>query len=275
MPADSVEHLQLSPDGQRVAASRKVGVAGSDIWLWELDRRVFTRLTFDDWTDGLPVWSPDSREVAYVSFRTDGGQIYRKDISGAGSEEKLTEGATLKVPLDWSRDGKYLLYAEREGSMNIWALPLNGDRQPLAVAVTPATESLARISPDGRWIAYGSNESGRNEVYVRPSPWLPSKPSGKWLVSTSGGNDPDWSVDGRQIYYEAADGAIMAATVRDLSQGFRTDTPRVIVIAGHDARGDHSFDVTSDGSRFLVAMPGEEVPAVPFVVLSNWQARLR
>ena len=280
LPADSVGPFKLSPDGQRLAIARRVGLAAFDIWLWEFARGgVFTRLTFDEGRDNVPIWSPDGRQVAFNSDR-EGSifQIYRKDASGAGQEERLTEGPNWKAPLDWSRDGKYLLYRERapKTDQDVWALPLEGDRKPIPIAQTPFVENTGQISPDGKWVAYSSNESGRGEVYVRASPWAEGAAGGRWQVSNDGGAEPKWSADGRRIFYETGDGKIIAATVRTGSAGFQTDTPRELFKAGHDAGQLHSFDVTGDGQKFVLLMPaGGAQGGAPLTVIANWQAALR
>ena len=142
-----------------------------------------TRLTFDPARDGMPVWSPDGKQVAFSSDREGGvTQIYRKDASGAGQEERLTEGPTQKVVLDWSKDGKYLLFREVNPGTgrDLVALPLEGDRKPIPVVKTQFEESTGAISPDGRWIAYASNDSGRNELYVQAFPGAGAGPKGRW-----------------------------------------------------------------------------------------------
>jgi len=284
LPADAVNEIALSRDGQRLAVSRVVGSTAPDIWLWEFARGgVFTRLTFDAATDSVPVWSPDGRQVAFVSQRGGSQQLYRKDASGAGQEERLTEGPNAKVPLDWSRDGKYLLYRERGQGTNwdLWALPLEGDRKPISIVQTPFQDSNGQISPDGKWIAYGSSESGRQEVYVVAAPWAASSggtAGGRWQVSNAGGFLPKWRADGKQIYYETQDGKIMAAAVRSTTAGFQTDTPRELFTGGQDTGQLEGYDVTADGQKFVLLMPPESGAAgggSPLTVIANWQASLR
>ena len=277
LPADTISTIRLSPDGKSLAMARG---ANSEIWLWEFARGgAFTRLTFDSSADSMPVWSPDGRQIAWVSFRDGIGQIYRKDASGAGQEERLTEGPNLKIPLDWSRDGKYLLYSERspKTAYDLWVLPLEGARKPIPIAATPGLDYLGQFSPDGKWIVYASSESGQKEVYVQPFPGAFSggTGSGRWQISNGGGDDPKWGADGREIYFEAAGGRIMAAAVRTVGGGFRTDSPRELFNAGHDVNESHSFDVTDNGEKFIVLMPGEESKSGPLNVIANWQARLR
>ena len=177
----------LSPDAQRVAMTRRVNQGTGrnvDIWVRDLVRLTTTRLTFDAGVDNMPVWSPDGAHLAFASDRENGFQIYRKDASGAGQDERLTEGPNPKMPLDWSRDGRYLLYRESAQANDLMAIPLEGDRKPLDVVRTPFSESNGRISPDGSWIAYTANDTGQFELYVQAFPGARDKalPSGKWQI---------------------------------------------------------------------------------------------
>jgi eukaryotic-like serine/threonine-protein kinase len=158
------------------------------------------RLPQPQW--GAPVWSPDGKQIFFCSDREGGVfQIFRKDVSGAGQEERLTEGPAAKVPDDLSKDGKYLLYQETNPGtgIDIMALPLDGDRKPIPVVKTQFDEFGGAFSPDGRWVAYVSRNSGRSEVYVTA---FPSGPKGRWQVSTGGGDQPKWRGDGTELYYE-------------------------------------------------------------------------
>ncbi len=164
------------------------GKAKRDIWVRDLARGVMTRLTFDPAADGLPVWSPDGKQIAFSSDREGGVfQIYRKDASGAGQEERLTEGASPKLVLDWSKDGKYILYqATNPGTGNdLMALPLEGDRKPIPVVSTKFNELTGAISPDGRWLAYASDDSGQFEIYVQAFPCAAGGPARRSAGNTS------------------------------------------------------------------------------------------
>ena len=281
-PEGNFNALALAPGGQRLAVERTVttgGRANRDIWL--LARGVMTRLTFDAARDGFPVWSPDGKQVAFSSDR-DGSvaQIYRKDASGAGLEERLTEGPNQKYVLDWSRDGKYLLY--REGNpttgRDLMALPLQGDKKPIPVVNTPFQESTGAISPDGRWVAYASNDSGRNELYVQAFPGGGSGPKGRWQVSSGGAYEVKWRGDGKELYYQSQgqDGKVMAAAIQAGSQDIHAETPRVLFSADFQSGALHEFDVTPDGQRFLLILNSRtEGRTERLTVISNWQAALR
>jgi Tol biopolymer transport system component len=275
---DRIGPLRLSPDAQRMAFMRTdssgSGRGNQDIWLFEFARGVLTRLTFDPGTDATPIWSPDGRQVAFGSDREGGVmQIYRKDAAG-GPEERLTSGPNSKVVLDWSRDGRYLLYRENhpKTDWDLWALPLEGDRKPVALVQTVFRDDTGQFSPDGKWIAYNSNETGRPEVYVQAFP----TPSGKWQVSDNGGADLKWRSDGKELYYETSEGSIMAAEIRTGPRGIESGTPRRLFSAAIQSVVLHSFDATADGQRFLLLMqPAGTQADSPLTVVLNWQAALR
>jgi Tol biopolymer transport system component len=289
-PEDSYTSLRLSPDGKRVAIGRRDPAGYDDTWLLEFGRGVFTRFTFDPKVDTGPVWSPDGRQIAFSSNRSGFYQLYRKDSTGARQEEQLTHGPDNKNVLDWSRDGRYLLYVERAPRMgdDIMALPLEGERKPMVVLQTPFFEGGGVFSPDGRWIAYQSNESGRNEVYARAFPPAAAAAGGQWQVSNQGGTRPRWRGDGKELFYLALalnpgdsvshlgqSTRMMAAGIRITATGVETDTPRELFTIFVDAGMASPYDVTPDGQRFLV----EEIlftdrPA-PLTVVTNWQAGLK
>jgi len=282
-PAGTFSAVALAPGAARMAVERTDtgggGQPNRDVWLREFARGVMTRLTFDPARDGMPVWSPDGKQVAFSSDREGGvTQIYRKDASGAGQEERLTEGPTQKVVLDWSKDGKYLLFREVNPGTgrDLVALPLEGDRKPIPVVKTQFEESTGAISPDGRWIAYASNDSGRNELYVQAFPGAGAGPKGRWQVSSGGAYDVKWRGDGKELYYESQDGKMMAAAIDASPQGIRAETPLVLFSADFQNGSLREFDVTPDGQRFLLILnPRTEGNTERLTVVSNWQAALR
>ena len=225
---DRYASIRLSPDETRVAVSRFGDDGTSDIWVLELGREVIRRLTFDPKSDGMPVWSPDGRQIAYYSDRSGVRQIYRKQAGGGGQEEQLTNSPTGKIVSDWSRDGRYLLYFDYEVAaltrgLDLWALPLEGERKPLAVLQTPFAEWNAQFSHDGKWIAYQSNQSGRDEIYVRAFPVS----GGQWQVSNQGGSRPKWRADGKELFYLGPNASnVLAAGIRIVGASLQSDTPR-------------------------------------------------
>ncbi len=280
-PDDIFGSLALAPDAQRMALEvlPTSGQGNRDIWVRDLARGVMTRLTFDPARDGVPVWSPDGKQVAFSSDREGGVfQLYRKDASGAGQEQRLTEGPSPKLVLDWSKDGKYLLYREDNPGTgrDLMALPLEGDRKPIPVVKTQFAENTGAISPDGRWVAYASDDSGRNEIYVQAFPGAGAGPKGRWQVSTGGGYEVKWRGDGKELYYESTDGKVMAAAIQAGPQDVRPETPRVLFSADFPILTMHTFDVTSDGQRFLLILNSRtEGSTERLTVVSNWQAALR
>ena len=279
-PAEVVRSLALAPGGERVALERlEPSQTNWDIWVREFRGGITTRLTFDAAKDALPAWSPDGTQVAFSSPR-DGGvlQLYRKPASGAGQEERLTEGGNPKSLLGWSKDGKYLLYREENPGTgrDLMALPLEGDRKPIAVVKTQFEESTGAVSPDGRWVAYSSNDSGHAEIYVQAFPGS-GGPAGRWQVSNGSGYDVRWRGDGKELYYETSDGSgmMMAVALQAGPQGIRAEAPRMLFRADFGNGGLRQFDVTPDGQRFLIILSGAAGNATPLTVVSNWQAGLR
>jgi dipeptidyl aminopeptidase/acylaminoacyl peptidase len=262
---------RLSPDGRRAALVRNAS-GGFEIWVYEFGRDAMTRLTFDAAEDSYPVWSPDGRQIAFASNRGSGYQLYRKDAGGTGVEERLHEGSNPEVPLDWSSDGKYLLYAEQNPTSryDLMMLPLDGDRKPIAFAQTPYNEFAGAFSPDGKWIAYISDETGRPEVYLRASPVSSGASAGKWQVSSVGALMPRWRGDGKELYYRTP-GGLDAAGIRIVGGRLEIDTPRTLL----HFLGPNDFDVTADGQRFLALVsPGGSTDS-NLTVVSNWPAALK
>ena len=280
LPEAGLNHPALSPDGTRLAIRRQDG-QGVDIGVWEFERSVATRLTFEKDAEQTPVWSPDSKYIAYDS---QGQGIFRKDASGAGQAELLLEPRSGgSVVLDWSRDGKFLLIrvAGSTTARDLWALPLSEAGKPagkpFAVIATPFDQSSARFSPDGKWIAYSSNESGVSEIYIQPFVPNPgTSAGGRWQVSNSGGGDLAWRGDGKELYYETDNGDIMAAGIHEEGQGLKVDAPKLLFKSGSNAANLHSFDVSRDGQKFLIELPpGGAGTDVSYTVVTNWQSALR
>ncbi|MBA3716207.1 MAG: PD40 domain-containing protein, partial [Pyrinomonadaceae bacterium] len=200
--------------------------------------------------------------------------LYQKATSGAGSDELLLKSNDPKFPADWSSDGRFILYRSRDPKTkeDIWVLPLEGDRQPFPLLQTEFNESQARFSPNGKWIAYTSDESGTTQVYVQSFPAAGSK----WPVSTGGGNQPRWRRDGRELFY-LADGKLMAVEVK--TEGtFEAGVPKpLFVIHGPIEVTPFaiSYAVTADGQRFLVRSVVEQASTTPITVVVNWAAEVK
>jgi Tol biopolymer transport system component len=268
-PVD-IQAPRLSPNGKMVATDRlDTSGANRDIWVYDLVRGTEQRLTFAG-NNQLPVWSPDGLRVAYTN-RTD-RKFVVKAADGTGPEEMLE--AADKAPSDWTRDGAFLITmtpaSNSKTGNDIWAMPLSGPnaRKPVALRQTEFSESWARVSPDGRWLAYQSNESKRQEVYVVGFPAL----NGHWQISANGGRIPVWSRDGRELYFVSADNKLMAVPITPGAQ-FQPGVPKPLFDV-HLGPTNANYDVSADG-RFLIATPAEQSAAVPMTVVLNWQAGLK
>jgi serine/threonine protein kinase len=272
--------VTLSPDGTRAAERDTVQQTRGDVWLLDFARGVRTRLTFRQNLGSYPVWSPDGSRIAF-SAGDSLDAIYEKSASGAGEEKELMKKpGEIKIPTSWSHDGRFLLYytanVPKTGS-DLWVLPLEGDRKAAPLLTTDFNEGLGSFSPNGRWMAYVSNESGRNEIYVRPfvasGPSGPSLGEGKWQVSKDGGTNPRWRADGKEIIFNF-ELAILSVDVNGSGAGFQMGTPKQLFAAP----ANNGWDVTGDGKRFMMIVPpnqGRQTAATPITVVLNWQAELK
>jgi len=215
---------RFAPNNQRVAVFRDDVQGYTDVWLIDVVGGRQSRFTFDPAVDQAPVWSPDGSRIVFRSNRNGKFDLFEKSASGAGDEQALLVTAQNKSPLDWSPDGRFLLYAAQgeKSASDLWALPLTGDRMPVPVAQTRFEEVQAQFSPDGRWLAYASNETSRYEIYVRPFP----ASGGKWQVSSEGGIYPQWRRDGRELFYVAPDNKLMAVPIQAAGQTGTARTAR-------------------------------------------------
>ena len=241
---------ELSPDERRLAF--ETTTAGNrDVWLLDLARNAPLRFTTNSAIDGYPLWSPDGSQIAFHSNRNGTIDVWIKSASGAGAEEPLVEQPDQEWALDWSNDGRYLLYesSDQRDRWDLFALPMTGaDRTPVAVAITPFREQTGKFSPDSRWVAYDTRESGRSEIVVQPFP----QGGERLAVSTQGGSNPRWSLDGTEIYFVALDGKMMAVTVAEKGPTPRLGTPVELFSTGIVAQPfKFQYAVSRDG-RFLV-----------------------
>ncbi len=272
-PAD-YRDTSLSPDGTKLTYDvADSGSARADIWIRDLARGVSSRFTFDATADVAPQWSPEGRRIVYTSRAKGAGDLYVKDAAGTREPEPLLVSADEKYVSDWSRDGRYILFTSRGQNDRSWdtlALPLDGDKKPIAVATTKFAELWATLSPDGTYVAYQSNESGRHEIYVHEFP----EARNKWQVSTEGGTEPFWRGDGRELFYRAGT-ALMAVPVQ-AGAAFTIGTPVRLFqtrFAAVTARGH--YRPTPDGQRFLVLAPLARETEQPAVVVLNWPGTLK
>jgi len=281
--------LALSPDGGRVAFERNdpqaAGRAGAsrgntDIWWHEFSTGISTRLTFDPGFDGQPVWSPDGSHIIFSSNRDGSMNLYQKVASGAGNEEALLKSNEEKHSYDWSPDGRFLLYGVQGQKVDVWALPLTGDdRKPIRYLQTESNVIQARFSPDSRWVAYTSDESGKREVYVSP---FPAAPGVKWMVSKGGGDQPRWRRrDGKELFYISPDRKMIAVEISTASGAVQPGIPKALFAApvyGGATLNTTRYDVTADGQKFLInslATETNSAPSSPITVVLNWEAGLK
>jgi Tol biopolymer transport system component len=268
--------MDLSPDATHIAATRSPNRAlgGLDVWVTETERGVSTRLTSDPATDQLPVWSPDGKRIVFASNRKGTLDLFEAPFNSSGSEKPLLELPGTTYPTDWSSDGRFVLYGETSpaSGYDLWALPMFGDRKPIPVANREFDEVSGRLSRDLRWVAYESNEAGRFEIVVQAF----RDPTVKWQISSGGGMQPRWRDDGRELFYVAADGTLMAAPIIPLPDGGTLQPGRPaplvrnrLVFDAYRGVRFNRYAVTPDGQRFLMIVPAEEAIA-PVVVILNW-----
>ena len=258
--------LRLSPDGKKAAFRRGDLVQNWDVWTYEFERGVLTRLTFDGGSEGYPVWSPDGKQIAYVANRDGSSEIYTRSADGTGTAKQITQEPGLKATLDWSRDGRHLLYRSTgQASPELRAVDLQtGKSEGLS-----QNTSSGRISPNGRWLAYTSTESGRPEIFVQSFRGA----GGKWQVSTKGGAYPTWSADGKKLFF-TSDAAIEVALIEARDAGVEIGHVREAVSYSRPAGLLYPYDVAPDGKRFLVLDTAGQDTAGEMVVISDWQSRL-
>jgi len=264
----SYGYPSLSPDGRRMAFAIAEG-GNTDIWVLDLDRGSLTRLTSDAALDLRPSWTPDGERVTFASNRAGPMDLYWTKADGSEPEKALLAAPLAQQPTSWSPDGRQLAYTEEDPKtgFDLWVLTLDGRRIPFLR--TPFDERGATFSRDGRWLAYTSNESARDEIYVRPFPG----PGQKWQISTGGGSEPVWARDGRELFYRSGD-QMMAVAV-STTPTFLSQKPRVL-FEGEYARPDPltSYDVAPDGHFVMVR--GETQSALsPLHVVLNWFEELK
>jgi serine/threonine protein kinase/Tol biopolymer transport system component len=264
--------LRISPDGKRVALTRSGG-----IWQMEFARGIPTRVTFGGGVD--PLWSPDGQRIAY--WKGGPNNLFSHKTNGTGDEVHLLDSRDSLRTEDWSRDGKFLLYLmnsndlSSKARLDLWILPMTGERKPEPFQSTPFQEGRGQFSPDGKWVAYTSDESGTNEVYVQ------SFPAGgaKWKVSSKGGDWVRWPRDGQEIFYIAGDRKLMSVGVQAVSGSLEFGSPRALftipfVAPPAGVSAPYTYDVMPDGQRFLALVPAGDAGVPPKTVILNWQSEL-
>ena len=279
---DSYALMELSPDNKKVAVT--VGDPVGVIWIYDVQRNSRTRFTFGEGSSTSAIWSRDGKQIAYLEGNSTNAYMRKlivKTADGSGqAREILNIGSiqTLQEELDdWSPDGRYLLYDAgtigRENGVDIWAVPMSGDAKPFPFVSAPGDQGFAQFSPDGKWVAYASSETGRMEVYVAPFPWT----GAKWQLSASGGTRPRWRRDGKEILFEVpGSGKVMAAQVNSHGSNFVPGDVRLL-FEGNNLPPNNAgsqWSLTSDGQRLLAITIGDAGSA-PLTVIQNWTAELK
>ncbi len=273
MPASESRYLRISPDETQVAwVLTDPDLLTPDIWITDIARNVSSRLTSDPLFDEGPTWSPDgksiafSRDVTFGGTLGDSGAIFLISSSGVGAEQLMFKGGYFLT--DWTRDGRLIL-GQKYGKRNdLWILPTFGDRNPYPFLQTEFDEFQGTFSPDGRWIAYTSNQSGDYEVYVQPFP----SSGKKWRISGTGGAQPRWGRDGRELFYLSLDRNVIAVEVKENEGEFEAGATQILFkapISSPYFPFGMDYDVSADGQRFLVSASIEEAKP-PINIIFNW-----
>lgn len=278
-PQEYISWPQLSPDGKRLAGRLFTQPSGNfEIWTYDLARGVHTRASFSALTALAPIWSPDGKQIAYAhsALQASGDHMFLLDADGTGKEHPLEEPlieAIGNYPSSWSSDGRILLFdhLDKSGKISVWALPLAGDHKPYAVMQTQFNAQMGKISPDGRWLAYVSNDSGKDDVYVSPF----SKDGARVQVSTLGGSQPRWRQDGRELFFVSPERNVMIADlVQDRGELRVRDVRPLFALNLLGGLPGYIYDVTSDGQKFIASEDVRHTSSVPLTIIVNWSAEL-
>jgi serine/threonine protein kinase/Tol biopolymer transport system component len=268
---------RISPDGRRLAADAldtEQPESSRDVWLFDLGRGLETRFTFEAGNERWPIWSPDGRTVVYSSNDATGPAVFIKPATGTGAAEILFRSDANQLPTDWSRDGRWLalqsLVPGAKTTWDVWTYSFE-DKAVRRFVESEYAEAGGTFSPDGRWLAYSSDESGRPEVYVQPFPG----PGSKSRVSNAGGSGPRWRGDGRELLYREANGRFVAVPVTLHEGAFEAGTPQPLFALRNNPTPGTQYDVTRDGQRFIVSVPVQAEGASPLTLVLNWPSLLQ
>jgi serine/threonine-protein kinase len=276
-PRRAYVYAWISPDGSK--ASLDIRDQESDIWSWDFARSILTRITFDPGVDQYGIWTPDGRQVAFAATREGVTGLYARNADGTGAERRLTSSSTLQFPNAISPDGSLLVF--RQGVQgkddDLKTMRLTGGQgqadasEPASLISTPATDRNAAISPDGKWLAYESSDSGTYQVFVQP---FPDVRGGRWQISTSRGTEPVWSRDGKELFY-VGDDRLMVVPV-ETSPTFKPGVPVALFSTRSYflSTAGRNYDVAPDGKRFLMikdeSADGNLQSSVSAAVVMNW-----
>jgi serine/threonine-protein kinase len=268
----SYQSPRISPDGSRIAITIDES-GGSDVWIYDLEREIPTRLTFDPAADHFPVWTPNGRRIVFDSGRVgEGHNLFWKAADGTGQAERLTTSPSNQTAHSFSPDGKRLVFGDT-ATTKMQVLSMEGERTSQPLFQSQFTEDKGMISPDGHWIAYASNESGQLEVYVRP---FPNVEEGKLQISSDGGTEPVWAPQGQELFYRNGE-AMMKVGIKT-EPTFTAGSPEVLFTGRHTiSLAVTNYDISRDGQRFLMikAAEGEEGQQDQINVVLNWFEELK
>jgi Tol biopolymer transport system component len=274
---NQLNNAELSSNGRKALVDRYVR-ENRDIYMIDAETGSTDRFTFDPAAEGWAVWSPDGSQVIFTSERTNMGDLYKKSSSG-GKEELFCESPLRKFPMDWSPDGRHFLYVDSNPKtfLDIWVKPLFGDGKPFEFEKTSYEEGDAQFSPDGRWVAYQSNQSGTFEIWVKAFP----DTGYKQQITDGGGIEARWNGNGKELFYIARDGKMMAIPIQAGGQSLQKGSPIALfqtrIVQGGDpsVHPKQQYAVTRDGQRFLINTIVDESTARPITIVTNWARALR
>jgi len=265
--------LAISPDGKKVAVSMAdVQSGGWEIWVYEIERNLRTRVTFDPGQDQEPIWFPDSSRLAYRATRKGNADIYAKSLTGVSTEELLLQSPKTQSAMDWTPDEKFLAFyqVENSGGPDIWALPAAGDRKPFPLLTTQFVEVGGKFSRDGKWLLYTSDESGQFENYVVPFP----NPTRKFQISKGGGGFAFWRRDGKEIIYQGPEGKLMAVSISLSRDTLVAGEPKPL-FDGPLGGSNSLWGITPDAQKILTISSGAQQHTRPLQLIVNWPGKLK
>ncbi len=267
---------RLSPDDKTIIeAIEDPQSTNADLWLVDLTRGVRTRFTFDPASHGYPAWSPDGKEIAFSSTHAGNLSMYEKAANGTGDIQPLAGDGVEQLVSDWSRDGRYIAYNRLDpqtgGGFGIWILPLFGDKKPFPFIQNQYNLLTPTFSPDGKWIAYSSQESGRREVFISSFPGANSK----WQVSANGGGAPRWRADGRELFYLSEDNKLMAVEIQEKGGSLEIGNTQTLFPVSASSSLLLPYDVTTDGKKFVIVVPVAGSGGEPITLVTNWVASVK
>jgi eukaryotic-like serine/threonine-protein kinase len=275
--ADVYGFPRISPDGRKLAVSRASGASSSSVWIFDLERGTSSRLTFSAGRNDLPVWSPDGKFIAFTSTQGGNRHIYQQAADGTGTANLLVTGEGDEILPSWSSDGRYLVFQRHTDHGNvpfeIWVQPLFGDRKAFPVVQNPQfLQGDPALSPDGKWLAHDSDESGRFETYL--TPFL--RGGGKWQISTSGGGCARWRADGRELFYMSLDNRITSAEISEGASSVAIGKVQPLFQTNPvPSAPECMYDVTADGKKFVVVTPSTQQESQSPTLVVNWPAVLK